>query len=217
MSSKHLKRPHKAPANGKLSARKRPSQDRSQKTVVRILDATRRLLMATHSPKITTNHIAKEAGISVGSLYQYFPNTEAILFELYSEILARVGKVLDEFDSVAYLSLPRGEFFAQLNRALADAGPDGEIVLVMLKVVRMYPDLADTERKHAERTSKRIASFLKHFGSTWATKKLERLVLYMYYIDHGTWLYRDHVKPPKKEALEWEVGALNFMLTKCFE
>ena len=204
----------------KLSARKRPSQQRSQKMVQRILDATRELLRDTgraDAPRLTTNHIAKKARISVGSLYQYFPNLEAILFELYGEILARVSNVLDEFDSVTYLSMPRDEFFAKLNRALADAGPDEDIVLAMMNAVRSYSMLKDAERKHAEHTSKRIAALLKHFGSTWSAIKLQRLVLYVYYIDHGGWMYREHVKPPKKETLEWEVSAVNFMMMKCFE
>ena len=203
-----------------LTARKKPSQDRSQRMVLRILEATRALLKesgGTGAPRITTNHIAKKAGISVGSLYQYFPNMEAVLFALYREILARVVGVLDKFDSVTYLSLPREEFFAKLNRALADAGPDKEIVLAMMNAVRSYPALQAAERKHAEETSRRVAALLQHFGSKWPISKLQRLVLYVYYIDHGGWLYREHVKPPQKETLEWEVSAVNYLLMKCFE
>lgn len=188
--------------------------------VERILAATRDLLKergAIDSPWITTKQIATKAGISVGSLYQYFPNTEAIIYELYAEILARVANVLDRFDSVEYLSLPRNEFFSQFTRAMADAGPDSEIVLAMLNAVRSRPDLAAAERKHAEQTSERVAKLLKHFGSPWSISKLRRLVLYMYYLDHGGWMYRDHADPPAEETLEWEVSALNYMFMKCFD
>ena len=204
----------------KLSARKKPSQQRSRQTVEKILDAARRLLKETGgagSSRITTHHIAKGAGISVGSLYQYFPHTEAIVFEVYREILDQVQRVLDEFDSLTYLSLPREEFFDKLNRALTKAEPDTEIVLALLNVSKTYPMLVEEERRHAERTAKRIAEFLKHFGSTWPSKKLERLVLFLYYMDHGAWMYRDHVKPANKEVLDWEVSAINFVMMQCFE
>lgn len=204
----------------RLSARKKPTQDRSQKMVERILDATRELLKergGSSASRITTRNIAAKAGISVGSLYQYFPNTEAIIYEIYAQILARVARVLDRFDSVEYLSLPREEFFSKLNRAMADAGPDRDIVLAMLSEFRSRPDLAEAERQHAERTSERMAKMLQHFGSKWPIAKLRRLVLYMYYLDHGGWLYRDHVDPPSQETLDWEVSALNFMITQCFE
>ena len=204
----------------KLSARKRPSQQRSRQTVEKIIDATRDLLKqtdSTGSPRITTHHIAKKAGISVGSLYQYFPNTEAVVFEVYREILEQVPKILDKFDSLEYLSLPRDEFFEKLNRALTKAEPDADIVIAMLHVSKTYPMLEEEERRHAERTAKRIAAFLKHYGSGWSLKKLERLVLYVYYMDHASWMYRDHVQPSRKEVLEWERSAVNFVMMQCFD
>ena len=204
----------------RLSARKKPTQDRSQKMVERILEATREMLKERggfSAARITTRNIAAKAGISVGSLYQYFPNTEAIIYELYAEILARVARVLDRFDSVEYLSLPREEFFSQLSRAMADAGPDEDIVLAMLSEFRSRPDLAEAERQHAERTSDRMAKMLQHFGSKWPIDKLRRLVLYLYYLDHGGWLFRDHANPPPKETLDWEVSVLNFLIMQCFD
>jgi AcrR family transcriptional regulator len=208
------------PVDKKLFARKEPSQQRSRQTVEKILDAARKLVKETSaagSSRTTTNEIAKEAGISVGSLYQYFPNTEAIVFAVYREMLEQVQKILDEFDSLTYLSLPREEFFNKLSSALTKAEPDTEIVLAMLNVPKQYPLLAEEERRHAERTSTRIAEFLRHFGSSWPINKLQRLVLFMYYMDHGVWMYRDHVKPVNKEVLDWEASIINFMMMQCFE
>ncbi|MBT8078275.1 MAG: TetR/AcrR family transcriptional regulator [Gammaproteobacteria bacterium] len=204
----------------RLSARKKPKQQRSRQTVERILDATRELLKSTDgagSARLTTHQIARTAGISVGSLYQYFPNTEAVVFEVYREILDKVQTILDEFDSMEYLALPRDEFFEILNRKLTEAEPDTEIVLAMLNVSKTYPMLQEEERRHAERTAKRIAAFLRHYGSTWPMKKLERLVLYVFYMDHGAWMYRAHVDPERKEILDWEVATVNFVMMQCFD
>ena len=64
-----------------LSPRKEPRQRRSADTRERILDAAARVF-AERGYAGTTNHIAAEASLSVGSLYQYFPNKDSILVEL---------------------------------------------------------------------------------------------------------------------------------------
>jgi AcrR family transcriptional regulator len=66
----------------RLRPRKAPRQQRAVETRDRILDAAR-TVFATHGYAAgTTNRIAEGAGLSVGSLYQYFPNKDAILVEL---------------------------------------------------------------------------------------------------------------------------------------
>ena len=65
-----------------VSPRKSPLQERSRRTVERILDAAARIFHEQGYAGATTNDIADEAGVSVGSLYQYFPNKDAILVEL---------------------------------------------------------------------------------------------------------------------------------------
>ena len=62
--------------------RKLPRQARSQAMVEAMLDATARILIRAGREAATTNAIALEAGVSIGSLYQYFPNREAIIAAL---------------------------------------------------------------------------------------------------------------------------------------
>lgn len=59
--------------------RKSASQERSRATVDALLDATARILVREGFDKASTNHIAEVAGVSVGSLYQYFPSKEALV------------------------------------------------------------------------------------------------------------------------------------------
>ena len=63
-----------------LAPRKRPRQQRSQTTVDAVLTAAEMLLQ--RGGPFTTNHIAQRAGVSVGSLYQYFPNKQSIVAAL---------------------------------------------------------------------------------------------------------------------------------------
>lgn len=69
-------------ATSKLAARKAPRQERSKDTVGSILRATARILTRDGYEGASTNRIAEVAGVSVGSLYQYFPSKDAIVAAL---------------------------------------------------------------------------------------------------------------------------------------
>ena len=62
--------------------RKKPKQIRSKLMFDSILEASTRVLEEVSFKKFTTNKVAEAAGISIGSLYQYFPNKQSILIEL---------------------------------------------------------------------------------------------------------------------------------------
>lgn len=62
--------------------RKKPKQTRSRLMVDNILEASIRVLKQHPYHQFTTNRVAEAAGISIGSLYQYFPNKQSILLEL---------------------------------------------------------------------------------------------------------------------------------------
>jgi len=64
------------------SKRRSPIREGSRETVETIFEATARILQGKGREGLTTNHIAEVAGISIGALYGYFPNKEAILLEM---------------------------------------------------------------------------------------------------------------------------------------
>ena len=68
-----------------ISSRKRPKQARSAELVAAILEAAAQVLAKEGAPRFTTARVAERAGVSVGSVYQYFPNKAAILFRLQSD------------------------------------------------------------------------------------------------------------------------------------
>lgn len=70
------------PRTEQLHPRKAPKQRRSRATVEAILEATARVLVEEGYEKASTNRIAKVAGVSIGSLYQYFPGKEALVLAL---------------------------------------------------------------------------------------------------------------------------------------
>ncbi|MGO7985707.1 TetR family transcriptional regulator [Rhizobium leguminosarum] len=69
----------------RISSRKQPKQARSSELVAAILDAAAQVLAREGAQRFTTARVAERAGVSIGSLYQYFPNKAAILFRLQSD------------------------------------------------------------------------------------------------------------------------------------
>lgn len=82
-----------------LKPRKTPAQSRSIETVSVILEAAARVLEERGFDGYTTNAVAERAGVSVGSLYQYFPNKDALTVALIdretAELMAK-AKAIDE-------------------------------------------------------------------------------------------------------------------------
>ncbi len=77
--------------------RRRPKQDRSREIVRAIQQAGLKLLESDGPSALTTNRIAEIAGVSIGSLYRYYPNKEAIVADVYE---ARTQSELEVFSDV---------------------------------------------------------------------------------------------------------------------
>ncbi|MBN7796486.1 TetR/AcrR family transcriptional regulator [Parahaliea mediterranea] len=73
-------------------ARKRPRQSRSQMTMRAIQEACLKILANEGADKLTTQRIADVAGVNIASLYQYFPNKEAILSDVYEARVAELAQ-----------------------------------------------------------------------------------------------------------------------------
>lgn len=86
----------RVPRKAQISARKRPVQERSARLVSDILEAAARVLARQGARGFTTVRVAEEAGVSIGSLYQYFPSKEALLFRLQTDEWQDTWGILDE-------------------------------------------------------------------------------------------------------------------------
>jgi AcrR family transcriptional regulator len=88
-----------------VSPRKQPQQSRSAQLVADILEAAIRVLVRDGAYQFTTARVAEAAGVSVGSLYQYFPNKEAILFRLqaveWQQTMSQLEHILGDLNMPA--------------------------------------------------------------------------------------------------------------------
>ncbi len=118
-----------------ISSRKQPQQARSAELVSAILTAAIQVLAQEGAARFTTARVAERAGVSVGSLYQYFPNKAAILFRLQSDEWRQttdmLSRILADREKTPYerLRLLAQAFIrseceeAQMRVALNDAAP----------------------------------------------------------------------------------------------
>ena len=119
----------------RISSRKQPQQARSTELVAAILEAAIQVLAKEGATRFTTARVAEKAGVSVGSVYQYFPNKAAILFRLQSDEWQQTTQMLrDILDKTDVAPLERLRTLvhafihseceeAQMRVALNDAAP----------------------------------------------------------------------------------------------
>ncbi len=107
------------PRSKPIMLKNKPKQARSQVMVETLLQATTRILRQGGRKSLTTNRIAEVAGVSVGSLYQYFPNKESLLDELRKRYEAQfLERMIRAFGSSA--SLPLREAVREFARFIID-------------------------------------------------------------------------------------------------
>lgn len=173
----------------RISSRKQPKQARSAELVETILEAAVQVLAKEGAPRFTTARVAEKAGVSVGSIYQYFPNKAAILFRLQSDEWRQTSDLLrgiledadraplDRLRSLVHAFIHSECEEAQVRGALDDAAPlyrdapeaqaarvSGTQTLQAF-MVELMPDVTDATRALA---GDLIASTLKHVGKAFS-------------------------------------------------
>lgn len=106
------------PGKPPIEQRKQPRQGRAKVTVDAILEATERVLAQRGLEATTTTEVAEIAGVSVGTLYQYFPNKQSLVAAVIEARLDRDRAVIDEGLARAR-TLPLREGLLELARVQA--------------------------------------------------------------------------------------------------
>jgi AcrR family transcriptional regulator len=151
-------------ARPKTTPRKLPTQSRAKATVDNILKAAALVLVAEGFEKTTTNLVAKRAGISIGSLYQYFPSKEALVAALIERHAAEMRRALSEAIATSTATSPE-EATAAAVRALVQAHrvhPKLHAALLQ-QIPRVGRPQLDAFHREAERV---VQGGLEAFGSS---------------------------------------------------
>ncbi|MBL8923837.1 MAG: TetR family transcriptional regulator [Myxococcaceae bacterium] len=120
-----------------VSPRKTPSQARSRELVDVLLKATARVLLREGYEGCTTNRVAEVAGVSIGSLYQYFPNKESLVVRVMERHQEKLRAVM-----AAHLEALHGATLAAAVKVLVQA---------LLEALRVEPKLHRVFREQVPR------------------------------------------------------------------
>ena len=142
-------------ANERASTRREPKQPRSRQTVEAVLEAVPRVLRRHGAQAITTNRVAEVAGISIGSLYQYFPDKQAIFIALHDRHVETVRDVIER-TMTDCISASLEEFTRELVEGLANVhSADAELHEIVAVAV---PGAADGFKIALQATFEQVIS-----------------------------------------------------------
>lgn len=147
--------------------RKQPTQARAQERVQRILKTAERLLANEGYEVFSTNRVAKEAEVNIASLYQYFPNKQALIFAINRKMLDDVLKLFAEFEQ-SWKDRNWKDVLDILTADILTSNQHIRLVKALDQAAAQSPELQAMEWQHAERLSQFYSRLLKHYGSSWS-------------------------------------------------
>jgi AcrR family transcriptional regulator len=116
--------------------RKMPLQARATVTVEAICEATIQVLLIHGGDRLTTTRVADRAGVSVGTLYQYFPNKQALLFAVMEDHLKKLAEAVEAACEQA-CHKPMSEMIREVVEAFVDAKMNrADISVALYKVAQ---------------------------------------------------------------------------------
>jgi AcrR family transcriptional regulator len=140
--------------------RKTPLQARATVTVEAISEATIQVLLSHGADRLTTTRVADRAGVSVGTLYQYYPNKQSLLYAVMEEHLDRVATAVESACEQA-CNKPLAEMIKQVVEVFVDAKMDRADVSVAL--YKVAPDIGGPElvKRAGQRMRKALEAMLQ--------------------------------------------------------
>ncbi|MGA0612424.1 TetR/AcrR family transcriptional regulator [Caldimonas sp. KR1-144] len=200
--------------------RREPRQARSREMVTRILAAARVLLERDGLQRLTTNHIAREAGVDIASLYQYFASKEAILYTLAEQWVQQVQGVYARHRA-AFAS---GDDKTPMLRSLRDVFDELEGLpgndwnwKHLAPPMAIVPVLRELEAEHETVTAAFWAAWLRHHGVSWPDERLEAFAR-MLYVQIDSALTLAGRMPPEQArwVRRWQRRQTFALLRECF-
>lgn len=197
-------------------ARTKPQQSRAQVTVEAIRKAAVSIINESGTAALTTAQIAERAGVSIGTVYRYFPDKKSILLKVYSDVLLELEASLELLTDPKTAPPTWAEYLLVLRAGIARYEEPYRAV-ISGRATMMYLEFAELDYSHSERQAKRFARIMKHYGSRWPTELLEKLAMFCIYLSDGAWhlYWVTNVYDPLIE--QWRFKAVASVLEFAFD
>lgn len=163
-----------------VQPRRRPHQRRSERRVQEILDLTARLLEQEGPNRLTTNLVAKRLGVSVGTLYHYFPNKHSILHVLGVNWLDGWQRAFDAVEARTTARTTVAEFVHLAVEGMLPVYRSQHGVQHLVQAMFTIPELRALDERQDELAIRRLTLVfrrLKVRGSAAERERLARLYL----------------------------------------
>ena len=159
----------------KLSPRREPLQQRSVARAQQILQITAELLEQVGLDALTTILIAREIGISVGTLYHYYPNKHAIMYAMAERWLREVERSLEELESWPLAELPLPELVHRLVDRQLVVYREQQGILHLVQAMFSIPELRELDQRHDALVIDRMTRAFARHGLQGTHSGLSRL------------------------------------------
>ena len=153
-----------------FAIKKMPKQGRSQATFNAVVEACARLLAQSGYQNLTTNHVAQAAGVGIASLYEYFPNKDAIVAQVAERLVQRVMAELSQAVPEVMEQPPQQAMIFWIKTIYAVLSNEVELVRVF------HYEVPYTNRLPAVQTIlPKLMSFSKHMQQQSGDQAIEQL------------------------------------------
>ena len=171
-----------------LQRRRAPQQKRSQKRIDEILEVTAKLLARVGLDDLTTVLVARELGISVGSVYHYFPNKFAILYAVGERWLEEMTILLETIESWDLDELGIDGFVDRYCDEMLNTYRQQIAVLPLVQAMFAMPELHKLDQRHDEEIINCLVQIFQRLGSKDKGDELNRVGRVALEVSHALFL-----------------------------
>jgi AcrR family transcriptional regulator len=199
----------------KITTRRHPQQARARAKVQLITNAALAIINEEGTSALNTDRIAEAAGISVGTVYRYFPDKKSILLKVYSDALDELFAALQSAAHLPTLPPTWNDFCDRISSEMTQ-NERRYAAILRIRSTMMYVEFADLDRRNADRIADLVVTILRHYGSKWPERTLRKLALYGVYLSDSAWHYFWSMEVYDPLVDQWRIEALRLILGLAF-
>ncbi|NIB38098.1 TetR/AcrR family transcriptional regulator [Pseudomaricurvus alkylphenolicus] len=144
--------------------RKQPQQERAQKRRQQILATSIEIMKSEGLDRLNTAYISEKLGISVGSIYRYFPNKQSILYSMVAEWLDQNRQALEEIEKWPVEEMSVHDFVHDFFQRIAPIYRSHGALTLLLRILVEVPELRELGDRHDEFVIKLQMRILNRLG-----------------------------------------------------
>ncbi|MDH3641175.1 MAG: TetR/AcrR family transcriptional regulator [Gammaproteobacteria bacterium] len=193
--------------------RRRPQQRRAEETKEKVLSASVEVLRHKGIDGLSIREVARTAGVSVGTIYEYFPSRHALLFWVAEQ---RLKERLDVFDGVfseENFDRPLDSLISEYLDAMKNSDMYSRLDLEIRAAEERDQQLGEYTARYRQQLTDRYIRTWKRYGATAKPAQMRLIASYMHEIDHASMKLQLQNKPAEQQRVRDITAQLIGLLT----